>query len=925
MSFMHTRLVASRVPDMQWTYIVFVRNYIRDIRPPFEKTQKAWLYPDGDVMHNRVWVDVPVKRGARKAFTVDDMETEMWMDCGRGAGDPVSDFTDYSVHVTRFPTTSPVDLRYTYSIVVASQRTSGGLVHAVNDYITNLVPGLDSPWRGNVLVFKHGVRDGHPIINITESSGELVDAILLHGSQTGLVLPEGEGYGLHMQQHALPVTPSMPALVNTIPLRNTRAAAEHRFWATEDVVLYTLRYLALLDLMRFCQTTESLTSIGKTLLKGRITRFTSPFFDASAHSQELDQFFGALQRSKSWIVGSVSLAVASVLSDPPLRDNLNIIAPYHYETEWIEFMVRVCGFVMVSKVNCHGAYANEGKSILRFEHAERSGLSVTVTTSVTRDVLNLFFSAPTTPQQVAIAAHHVITPYPDMTSRQEGLKGWKPNLTLAPDIYVEIDETYKTQSPFPASVVLHDSTEHWDRPCEEACPAIKRSMFGLNRFGTWSWGGIDGVDAHQDHNLRILGKSRVNTTLRKRSRPPHPIALNKRRACSHVRVLSSRSNISPLSVPVLPTPIAMTYSLPPSLTSEEIDYTGRLPVETLGEIISAAAPTTSPWHTLVDFRVDMVLVNDHWKNAAYGQRDLWRWLKVERYTPPRFLKLCLDRIKAGDIVLELDTCKCDTVLDGLNLRRVKSVSMDVFQTTVLLPLAIFMPQVTALMIETDDEQEWQVVMSVLSARPSRSLRRASVIVHYPTALEAVDAQPIFVNCAALRRLSVRAVNPWPFLPSTCTNLTHLKLQRLEGRLRIEWVELSPVLQGAQGLECLTLHDVDCHGLEESPSVALRALVEFDISYSSDSNARLVGLLEMPQVRVVRVEVFGDATLRAMTDVKREQFAAGEEAGAAHADFSSRGRRHIRRRGTRRPYGGKRSSAVHHVNRLHRVGEARREA
>ncbi|KAJ7094430.1 hypothetical protein B0H15DRAFT_946847 [Mycena belliarum] len=222
------------------------------------------------------------------------------------------------------------------------------------------------------------------------------------------------------------------------------------FWSSDDVVLYVIRYLSLIDMVKMCATTRRMHALGKAVLKGRVARYTTPFFDRGRGyryetQEDLDRFFSILRRTRSWIVGSVALSVASILSDPPARTNINLLSPYGQLQEWTEFLVDLCGFAIVSEGRCDGAHVSEGGQYLVFRHDDRKALHVTVTTSSRPHILQLFFAAPNTVQQVALGAHHLITPFPVMTSNQEGLRGRRPTDGAHPAVLVHDHDSYKNQ------------------------------------------------------------------------------------------------------------------------------------------------------------------------------------------------------------------------------------------------------------------------------------------------------------------------------------------------------------------------------------------------------------------------------------------------------------------------------------------------
>jgi hypothetical protein len=109
---------------------------------------------------------------------MDELNTDMWMDAGRGSGCTTSDLTNRSLQIDRFPLDEPEDLTHAYTIVVAPQHTVGADVHPVNHTITRLLPDTVAPWRGNVIVFRHGKTASKVMINLEERDTVAVQMIL---------------------------------------------------------------------------------------------------------------------------------------------------------------------------------------------------------------------------------------------------------------------------------------------------------------------------------------------------------------------------------------------------------------------------------------------------------------------------------------------------------------------------------------------------------------------------------------------------------------------------------------------------------------------------------------------------------------------------------------------------------------------------
>ncbi|KAJ7098811.1 hypothetical protein B0H15DRAFT_945320 [Mycena belliarum] len=168
----------SWVPKMSWPLIDTTRRMLDSpaMKKNVKKSTYAILYPDGDRFDTPVFVKVPMKRGLPSAHSVHDMEVGLWMDGSRGACAAAEDLSALSYHVNRFPFDSVDELPYAYTVVVSTQRTQGGNVFPVNALINRLVPGLLNPWRGNVLVVRHGRTRARRVVAVREL--ELAAAIV---------------------------------------------------------------------------------------------------------------------------------------------------------------------------------------------------------------------------------------------------------------------------------------------------------------------------------------------------------------------------------------------------------------------------------------------------------------------------------------------------------------------------------------------------------------------------------------------------------------------------------------------------------------------------------------------------------------------------------------------------------------------------
>ncbi|KAK6975075.1 hypothetical protein R3P38DRAFT_3238209 [Favolaschia claudopus] len=161
-----------------------MRRYVRDKKPAWRRSQSAWLFPDGSVIGQKVWVKVPVCRGRTRAFKATHMEIGLWMDVARGGSIGTVNGENRSIRIDRFPFDEPQDLKHSFTIVVADQSSDQPTTYPQNMLINGLVPELTQPWIGNVLVFKHGTTAMKGIINLKDEDSALVEAIVKRYDQT---------------------------------------------------------------------------------------------------------------------------------------------------------------------------------------------------------------------------------------------------------------------------------------------------------------------------------------------------------------------------------------------------------------------------------------------------------------------------------------------------------------------------------------------------------------------------------------------------------------------------------------------------------------------------------------------------------------------------------------------------------------------
>ncbi|KAJ6512264.1 hypothetical protein C8R47DRAFT_1064861 [Mycena vitilis] len=295
----------------------------------------------------------------------------------------------------------------------------------------------------------------------------------------------------------------------------------HTFWLTGDLVLYMMRFLSLITLIHWSHVDSRSLAFVKKYLKGRVLRYTTPFFTKIPRSLDpptsnpilFRRFFQTLEVAKSWIVGSVALAAMSVLSDPGCPANINIITQARQLGTWRNFLVRQSGFGIVCRGWSNGPYAMTGGLVFEFRHPNIEHYSVIITTALSSTVGSLFFSAPSTELLVAIAPYELITPVLMNVSEQQHIQcfrrnmHWDGNSLVVPPIR-EVN-VLRHLPRFNGVTTVDASTAAWTRPCGLSCPGVWRYAQGLDGVAHIKWGGMDDLDEFDDPALVAIGRSRL--------------------------------------------------------------------------------------------------------------------------------------------------------------------------------------------------------------------------------------------------------------------------------------------------------------------------------------------------------------------------------------------------------------------------------
>ncbi|KAJ7266040.1 hypothetical protein C8J57DRAFT_1510990 [Mycena rebaudengoi] len=500
--------------EMEWGLINYARHMINIAIPSYPRLQAAWLFPDGTRVRRRVWVRVPVIRGFKRAASAVEMDTNLFMNSTRSGPRYNSfDIGKSSICIDRFPFDEPVDLVHSFTVIVCPQHVEGVDVHPINHLITELIPDLAHPWRGNVLVFKHGSTASKNIINISEADGTFLRTLSVFANLIALKT---------FRLLAAPETPPTPSLT---------------FAGIGELIGEAISHLDIVGLSHYALLSKSHSFHASSILKHRVEQYMKPFFISdSAHTC----FFHTLETTCSWIVKDVPFAVLSLPTNPDVPDNLHVIARPACEHFWAHIMLQVLGYTLLETRRPDETQAHVGDRVMVFSHNELGARTITITTSIEDHFFHLYFATIHMGEMSVISAHEIITPYVGMAAKRTII-----NVGPEPDIM--------PTSPFPQLVTYTMDTRYWTGPCGLSCPSLWRSTLGLRGFGHWYWCGVDDqYRGETDAILQEMGtmdiKWRVNFSNRCRNRKCIGLGSGwvfERRAANHTGHHGDQSGLLP--------------------------------------------------------------------------------------------------------------------------------------------------------------------------------------------------------------------------------------------------------------------------------------------------------------------------------------------------------------------------------------------
>ncbi|KAJ7201232.1 hypothetical protein B0H12DRAFT_1244283 [Mycena haematopus] len=131
--------------------------------PVNEHLVTALLWGAGSERHS--FVPVPRRRPSTVPSEPDDLDISYWIPCGLGPASGMVDLSTTRLKITHWPFDTMDPLPYSFTVCVApqtkvDQHHTREDIHPLNNHFNYETLGSGTPFKGNVLVIKHGIDAG---------------------------------------------------------------------------------------------------------------------------------------------------------------------------------------------------------------------------------------------------------------------------------------------------------------------------------------------------------------------------------------------------------------------------------------------------------------------------------------------------------------------------------------------------------------------------------------------------------------------------------------------------------------------------------------------------------------------------------------------------------------------------------------------
>ncbi|KAJ4491592.1 hypothetical protein C8J55DRAFT_557156 [Lentinula edodes] len=438
------------------------------------KAQKLKAQVEGLLLGNGcddpILVHIPLDSGISSFSSVDDLYIKPFIVPEEPTGIYAQDIRRR--YVNRFPFDCPSLLCHAFTFFYCDQM--GPFAH--NRVLQKRLlieepeePTFTIPWRGNILVVKHGRTD----------SGANLGVVDINMHDFVLVLPMIQW--LCSKDMECPGTTSPNAEIYRLPLSLYNLLPHEKYMCSRDKAFNSpyVRDLILsqcgpVTVFAYGSCNRSARMQVQMFFSSRVRKVLSRFLPKAQHSKFMD----ALEDYSCFIVGSVATAVVYPRA-VFIPTDLNIIAPLGSFCRMKSVLMKLS--LAIGTQNAikyhHRAWANDFVTLTTSQ-----GLHVTITESMSKSILPLMISGDTSVECVTLGSHTMLSLYPS---------------TFEHGISVPLRGSYVIPRPVITKVssrfTYHQDGSRLNTKCKEECPTLWRKSRGGRHFRGFFWGGFCGA------------------------------------------------------------------------------------------------------------------------------------------------------------------------------------------------------------------------------------------------------------------------------------------------------------------------------------------------------------------------------------------------------------------------------------------------
>ncbi|KAK7038415.1 hypothetical protein R3P38DRAFT_3182498 [Favolaschia claudopus] len=398
-------------------------------------------------------VEVPSREGLSPragSLVLSDVDFRDWLDQGNSEAASSLDLKEVSRTVLKCSAAGGISLPTPMTVVVCPQpfnlATPLDDIHHTNRLVMEHVPGLQTSWKGNVLVFINRSKqaDGFFLLRDAKEIDVSLAAIL----------------------HAFDVPPPshvLPDRVSDVPF------AASGFKRARQLVFLRFRiFLAVFPLHE----EDRQTPIQRALYQ--------------ACREIVVQWRGG--ETDSMLMGSAILQLLTLRGEEELRGlrNLNILIPYAAVLQWRRLFQQQLGFRLVCDEAVPEYLSQSCSSCLKFS---KGTSMVLCTVARPANMLRALLAARTTSQMNIMTGNCVLSFYPSLTVRRLSLLGWPAQASGATTY-----EAMTGRAPPLSDIIRYSDGSAWTEPCGRDCRRLMRLTTGYKGVGKFFWAEDPGND-----------------------------------------------------------------------------------------------------------------------------------------------------------------------------------------------------------------------------------------------------------------------------------------------------------------------------------------------------------------------------------------------------------------------------------------------